>query len=89
MTEVLLAARGVRKAYAGVHALRGASFELRSGEVHALVGENGAGKSTLIKIVTGAVQPDEGELLLRGRAVAHNSPRIARASAPSTRSWLP
>ena len=79
MTEVLLAARGVRKAYAGVQALRGASFELRSGEVHALVGENGAGKSTLIKIATGAVQPDAGELLVGGRAVAHNSPRIARA----------
>jgi rhamnose transport system ATP-binding protein len=79
MTEVLLAARGVRKAYAGVHALRGASFELRSGEIHALVGENGAGKSTLVKVITGAVRPDAGELLLRGREVPHNSPRAARS----------
>jgi rhamnose transport system ATP-binding protein len=79
MAEVLLAARGVRKAYAGVHALRGASFELRGGEVHALVGENGAGKSTLVKVITGAVQPDAGELLLRGREVRHNSPRVARS----------
>src|SRR4029450_13246357 len=79
MTEVLLAARGVAKAYAGVHALRSASFELRSREIHALVGENGAGKSTLVKVVTGAVQPDAGELLPRGRAIPHNSPRIARS----------
>src|SRR6185436_6035134 len=74
----LLEASNIAKSYAGVQALRGASFELRAGEVHALVGENGAGKSTLVKIVTGAVQPDAGELLLRGRAVAHNSPRVAR-----------
>jgi rhamnose transport system ATP-binding protein len=79
MAEVLLAARGVKKAYAGVHALRSASFELRSGEIHALVGENGAGKSTLVRVVTGAVQPDAGELLLHGRAIPHNSPRIARS----------
>jgi rhamnose transport system ATP-binding protein len=78
MTDVLLEARGVAKAYAGVHALRAASFELRKGEIHALVGENGAGKSTLVKIVTGAVQPDAGELLLQGREVPHNSPRLAR-----------
>ena len=77
MTEVLLAARGVRKAYAGVQALRGASFELRSGEVHALVGENGAGKSTLIKIATGAVQPDAGELYVLGQEVRQVRPGAA------------
>jgi len=79
MSEGLLQAVGLTKAYAGVHALRGASLELRPGEVHALVGENGAGKSTLIKIFTGAVQADGGEVRLGGRTIAHNSPRRARA----------
>ena len=49
-----------------MHALRGVSFELRAGEVHALVGENGAGKTTLIKTITGAVVPDEGEIRING-----------------------
>lgn len=79
MTDApLLAAINITKAYAGVQALRGASFELRAGEVHALVGENGAGKSTLIKIMTGAVAADSGELRLGGELLAHNSPRVAR-----------
>jgi rhamnose transport system ATP-binding protein len=75
----LLRATDIIKSYAGVHALRNASFELRAGEVHALVGENGAGKSTLIKILTGAVTADSGEIALDGRPIAHNSPRVARA----------
>jgi rhamnose transport system ATP-binding protein len=80
MTDApLLRATDVTKSYAGVQALRGASFELRGGEVHALVGENGAGKSTFIKILTGAVQPDGGEIVVAGRAVAHSSPRAAKA----------
>ena len=68
----------VTRSFAGVQALRGASLELRAGEVHALVGENGAGKSTLIRIVTGAVQADGGELLLEGEPVRSHSPRRAR-----------
>jgi rhamnose transport system ATP-binding protein len=58
----LLQALGISKAYGGVRALRQANFELLAGEVHALVGENGAGKSTLVKVFTGAVQPDGGEI---------------------------
>jgi rhamnose transport system ATP-binding protein len=69
----------ITKSYAGVRALRGASLALRKGEVHALVGENGAGKSTLIKVVTGAIEPDSGEMLLDGEPVTHNSPRRARS----------
>ncbi|HJQ23092.1 MAG TPA: sugar ABC transporter ATP-binding protein [Blastocatellia bacterium] len=80
MTEkALLRVTDITKSYAGVHALRGASFDLRAGEVHALVGENGAGKSTLIKIITGAVEADSGEIRLNGQAITHNSPRRARA----------
>jgi rhamnose transport system ATP-binding protein len=79
MSDVLLSARGVSKAYAGVRALRSAAFELRRGEVHALIGENGAGKSTLVKIITGAVRPDEGEIVVEGEPIHENSPRLAKA----------
>lgn len=77
--EGMLQAINITKSYAGVQALRNASFELRAGEVHALIGENGAGKSTLIKIMTGAVEADGGELRLHGERLAHNSPREAKA----------
>lgn len=76
---MLLTAANVTKSYAGIAALRNASFELRAGEVHALVGENGAGKSTLIKIFTGAVQADGGEIRLNGEPVEHNTPHKARS----------
>ncbi|HTX36785.1 MAG TPA: sugar ABC transporter ATP-binding protein [Bryobacteraceae bacterium] len=76
---MLLEAAGIRKSFAGVHALRGVSLELRPGEVHALVGENGAGKSTLVKVIAGAVAADAGSLRLSGEAVAHHTPALARA----------
>ena len=79
MRPPLLEASGITKSFAGVRALRGVSFELRAGEVHALIGENGAGKSTLIKIMAGAVAADSGVLRVSGEAAPHNSPAIARA----------
>jgi rhamnose transport system ATP-binding protein len=75
----LLEASGIAKSYAGVRALKGVSFELRAGEVHALIGENGAGKSTLIKVMTGAVTADSGTLRIAGETIAHNDPATARA----------
>src|SRR3954462_3225709 len=76
--DTLLTLTDVHKSFAGVRALRGVSFDLRPGEVHALVGENGAGKSTLVKVVTGAIRPAAGPLETRGRPVTDNAPVRAR-----------
>jgi rhamnose transport system ATP-binding protein len=76
---VLLSAASISKTFAGVRALKGVTFELRAGEVHALVGENGAGKSTLIKIVAGAETPDAGTLTVGGNVVRHMTPATAKA----------
>ena len=77
--SLLLEANSITKAFAGVQALKGVSFDLFEGEVHGLIGENGAGKSTLIKIMTGAVKADSGTLFVSGRPVPHNDPGIARS----------
>lgn len=77
--NILLKANNVTKSYAGVQALKSASFELRSGEVHALIGENGAGKSTFIKIITGAVEADSGQLEIDAKIVRENSPTYAKS----------
>jgi fructose transport system ATP-binding protein len=76
--EIVLEARGVVKRYGQVTALGGADLELRAGEVLAIVGDNGAGKSTLIKVLCGAVVPDEGQVLLDGEPVHFHSPMDAR-----------
>lgn len=77
--RLLLKAFDIQKSFGAVRALRGVSFDLLAGEVHALVGENGAGKSTLIKILTGAVQPDSGVILFQEQPIEQNSPAKARA----------
>jgi simple sugar transport system ATP-binding protein len=74
----LLEAEDLQKRFGHVVALRDAGFRLRPNEVHAIVGDNGAGKSTLIKIVSGVIQPDAGEVRLEGRPVTIESPRNAR-----------
>ena len=74
----LLTLRRAAKSFGGVRALRGVDFELQAGEVHALLGENGAGKSTLIKVITGAHQPDSGEIIVAGRSFAGLTPSLAQ-----------
>lgn len=77
-TELLLEASDVSKTYGAVVALESASLAVRRGEVHALMGANGAGKSTLVKILTGAVHPDSGRIVVRGRVRTLRSPAQAR-----------
>ena len=69
MGETILKMQGIHKYFAGVHALNAVNFELRAGEVHALMGENGAGKSTLIKVLCGIHQRDKGTIEYLGKEV--------------------
>jgi ABC-type sugar transport system ATPase subunit len=72
--------RGVTKAFGPIVALDNVSFTLRPGEIHALVGHNGAGKSTLVKVLSGVVSPDQGQVLINGTPVTLKSPRQAQAA---------
>ena len=78
MPQSLLRLTAINKAFGAVQALREVSFDLFEGQVHALVGENGAGKSTLVKVMTGALQPDAGEIEVAGQAHRGLSPAQAR-----------
>ena len=77
MTDYLVQMNNISKAYPGVRALDSVNFGLRPGEVHCLLGENGAGKSTLMKILSGAEQADQGEILLSGKTYTGYDPVTA------------
>ncbi len=83
-TPSLLEMRGISKGFTGVQALDGVDFDVRQGEVHALVGHNGAGKSTLIKIMTGAYSKDSGRITLQGREVSFSTPAAAQDAGIAT-----
>lgn len=79
MCEPVVELRGIRKVFPGVVANDGVDFELRAGEVHALLGENGAGKSTLMSVLMGLYRPDAGLIRVRGQELRLRSPRDALA----------
>ena len=83
-TRVVLEARGLVKRYGHVTALDGMDFELRAGEILAVIGDNGAGKSSLIKALSGALVPDAGTMLLDGREVSFRKPLDARRAGIET-----
>ena len=76
--QVLVRMTDIDKYFPGVHALDKVQFELRAGEVHALVGENGAGKSTLMKVLTGIYQKDGGSIEVMGKPVELRDTRDAQ-----------
>jgi fructose transport system ATP-binding protein len=82
--QIVMQARGLVKRYGQVTALDGTDFELRAGEILAVIGDNGAGKSSLIKCLSGATIPDEGEILLDGQPIHFRSPMDARRAGIET-----
>ena len=76
-TPPLIELRELSKSYGGVQAVAEVSFTIDRGSVHALVGENGAGKSTLVKLLTGVIQPDEGEIAISGAVERIADPQAA------------
>ena len=87
MSEVLIDMEGIEKSFPGVRALDQCRFELRAGEVHALLGENGAGKSTMMKVLAGIYAPDAGHIRYRGKEVTISSPKAAQQLGISTVSY--
>ena len=83
-SEIVMQAKGLVKRYGHVTALDGADFELRAGEILAVIGDNGAGKSSLIKALSGALVPDEGEIWLDGKQVHFRTPIDARRAGIET-----
>ncbi|PZO66821.1 MAG: sugar ABC transporter ATP-binding protein [Paracoccus denitrificans] len=82
--QPILTGRGLIKRYGRVTAINGADFDLYPGEILAVIGDNGAGKSSMIKALSGAVQPDEGEIRLDGQPVRFGSPLEARRAGIET-----
>jgi fructose transport system ATP-binding protein len=82
--NIVMQAKGLVKRYGQVTALDGADFELRAGEILAVIGDNGAGKSSLIKCLSGATLPDEGEMVLDGQRIQFRSPLDARRAGIET-----
>lgn len=80
MGEVILQMKDIDKSFPGVHALDHVSFDVKTGEVHALMGENGAGKSTLMKVLTGIYSKDSGSIIYDGKEVQFSNPREAQAA---------
>jgi fructose transport system ATP-binding protein len=83
-TPIVMRARGLVKRYGQVTALDGADFELRAGEILAVIGDNGAGKSSLIKCLSGASIPDDGDIHLDGKPIHFKSPIDARRAGIET-----
>lgn len=80
MSEFILELQNITKIFPGVKALDHVSFQLKPGEIHALMGENGAGKSTFIKVITGVHKPEQGKIFLEGKEVEFNSTRDSQAA---------
>ncbi len=78
MGDVMLRMKGIDKSFPGVHALDHVDLEVKSGEVHALMGENGAGKSTLMKILTGIYSKDSGTIEFEGKEMEFTTPKEAQ-----------
>lgn len=78
MSDFVLELKGITKIFPGVKALDNVEFRLRKGQIHAIMGENGAGKSTFIKIITGVLIPEEGEIYLNGEKINMKNPKDAQ-----------
>ena len=83
MNNCILEMKGIKKYFYGVKALDGVDFKIRTGEVHALIGENGAGKSTLVKILAGVHQPTAGLIMLNDKPIQFQSPQISQQAGIS------